>query len=888
MSKKMKRVLASLSVFFVLFGSIGQTVITTAESISESKVEQSSESKKEEKKKETTSSSKVSDSTTNKESSSNSEKGKEQKTGESSNSNDSPKSEIEEQAKYAVGISNTDKKIMSSVNPVSTMLRSNGNSSGKASKNYGGYETSTAYITIDGQPAICIDPDLPFPINQEYIEQTYNDYGVYTILWYAQEKGFFNNEDDYVDTFVAMNWYLGVETSAAKQADPDVAFLYNKGKNPDAPKGSFDLSNKVQTADFNTTSKLQETKWLEPKLDSNSTGIEYTITVPSGGVKAVTSDGETFGVGTHKIKQNIKVKYTAPANYTGDVTFDVPTNLKVQTPLIFMPTNSNVQRLVSMGYLADPITVKGVKLTFFARLGDAKVTKLDKGTGKVVPNTEFLFEYDGKKETVKTNEKGEATVKDILHGTKVTVTETFVPAPYILDTNNTKEITIEAGKVTSVEFKNERATGKTTLTKQDATTESNEPLNSAYPMTGAKYGLFKEDGTLLKEFTLDEKLTATMDKLELGNYYWQETVAPTGYVLDQEKHVIELTYKDQYTPVVIKETTSNDDVIRMNIDGQKLIQNETNEMFKNGVEFTLTNKRTGETQVVTTSTVDSKKGYFQFADLALDDYVLTETKGVEGYKSVDPIEITHSYDKETDTFTFVIKDQKSGNVLNEENFTQLELSKGENVDLGTYTLKDKAEKVLEPKVTIRTKAHTGDGKTGTFTWGDDVTLYDDVFITHEDILDGTERAFETILVAVYADGKEKDVWTSGKIDYKVSDKEMTERVKADYDYKKDPKGTRYYFRELGYSKTDGDYKEDTDHNKDGKDKEQDITPKVKKTPETPKKEEKKTEKQKEVLPQTGEMTTGNKIMFVLGLVVLEIAVLLLAKKRKSKVEPHED
>lgn len=535
------------------------------------------------------------------------------------------------------------------------------------------------------------------------------------------------------------------------------------------------------------------------------------------------------------------------------------------------------QQTVMAGAIDDPNWFQ-IKLDV-VKTGEVKIVKLDKGTGNVVPNTEFKVEYDGKSQTVKTNDKGEAIVKDILHDTKVKVTETFVPAPYILDTNNTKEVVIQAGKTASVEFKNERATGKTTLTKQDATTESSEPLNPAYPMTGAKYGLFKEDGTLLKEFTLDGKLTASMDKLELGNYYWQETFAPVGYTLDQTKHVVELTYKDQYTPVVVKDAGSNDDVIRMNVDGQKLIQNETNEMFKNDVEFTLTNKRTGETHVVTTATVDGKKGYFRFADIALDDYVLTETKGVEGYKNVDPIEITHSYDKETDTFTFVVKDQKSGNVLNEEKITQLELSKGENVDLGTYTLKDKATPNEEAVVGISTQAHTGDGKTQTFVWGEDVKFYDDVKITHKNIEEGTERAYETIQVAVYPDGKEKDVWTSGKVDYTVKDKEMTERVLSEYDYKKDPEGTRYYFKEIGYNKpTEKEYVKDTEHNFDGKEKTQDITPVVKETPKTP---ETPKETPKGSLPYTGEDV--KRMISVVGLaLVAGVAGAMYLRHKKSK------
>lgn len=549
------------------------------------------------------------------------------------------------------------------------------------------------------------------------------------------------------------------------------------------------------------------------------------------------------------------------------------------------------QQTVMAGAIDDPnwyqINLEVIKT------GEVKIVKLDKGTGDVVPNTEFKVEYDGKSQTVKTNDKGEAIVKDILHDTKVKVTETFVPAPYILDTNNTKEVVIQANKTASVEFKNEHATGKSTLTKVDETTESNEPVNPAYPMSGAKYGWFKEDGTLIKEFTLDDSLSAMIDKQELGNYFWKETVAPVGYTLDQTKHVVELTYKDQYTPVVVKDADSQDDVIRMNLDGQKLIQNETNEMFKNNVEFTLTNKRTGETHVVKTATTDGKKGYFNFADIALDDYVLTETKGVEGYKNVDPIEITHSYNKETASFTFTVKDQKSGNILNEETFTQLELSSGENVDLGTYTLKDKAEIVETPEVGISTKAHTGDGETNTFVWGEEAKFYDDSILTHKNIEIGTKRAKEVKLYAVYTDKEGKKttevVWSSGLVDYEVSDKEMTERVIADYDYRKDKKAdenTRWYFGEDGYNYDEEKPKKDTEHNPDGKDPKQDITPIVKETPneETPK----ETQKATESLPYTGEQVGT---MFSLVGIALLSGVgcgiyLLRKKKQKSETKPE--
>lgn len=699
---------------------------------------------------------------------------------------------------------------------------------------YGG--TTVGDFTVNGKVAFCMQHPKPTPPSGTQGEMSpYENVNIQRIMYYGWDgpENIFGSDRarGIVVTSLVLSKYYNGDISG--MSIPGWVELDNLAQN-----GSI-KSHKLQINQSNSLVNLV-VDLIDGKQVSKTGTVNADVannimpnSIPNGIVFVNETTGERVTNGIPIVKGGDKFHLEADAKTTFKYNSgEKYGKIKAFQPLVVRPADSGLQDIGTWQWYDDPAQVVSFKADFFARTGDLKITKKDKGTGQVVPNTEFKVDYEGKSQTVKTDAKGEAILKDILHDTEVTVTETFVPAPYVLDKNNTKKVVIQAGETTNIEFKNARATGKTTLTKQDKTTESSEPLNPTYPMIGAKYGLFKSDGTILKEFTLDEKLSATMDNLELGSYYWQETVAPTGYTLDTTKHTVELTYKDQNTAVVVKDATSSDDVIRMNMDGQKVIQNATNEIFKNGVEFTLTNKRTEETKVVTTSTVDGKKGYFSFFDLAIDDYVLTETKGVEGYENIDPMEITHSYDKETETFTFTVKDQKSGNVLNEEKITQLELSKGQNVDLGTYTLKDKAVPIEEPFVGISTQAHTGDDKTQTFVWGEDVKQYDNVNIVHKNIKEGTNRAYETILVAVYTDkeGKEteKDVWSSGKVDYKVTDKEFTEKVLAEYDYKQDPKGTRYYFKELGFNKpTEDEYVPDAEHNLDGKEKTQDITPTVK-------------------------------------------------------------
>ncbi|MCL2563748.1 MAG: SpaA isopeptide-forming pilin-related protein [Oscillospiraceae bacterium] len=126
------------------------------------------------------------------------------------------------------------------------------------------------------------------------------------------------------------------------------------------------------------------------------------------------------------------------------------------------------------------------------------------------------------------------------------------------------------------------------------------------------------------------------------------------------------------------------------------------------------------------------------------------------------------------------------------------------------------------RVSIRTQAHTGDGANQYFTHGDVLRMFDDVEITHEGILDGTERAFETFLVARLPNGTVQEIWRSGLIDYVVEDAVFTHRVVTEYvDTGRFPWGTIFTFREVGFNEYG---EEDAWHNCDFEDRNQDLRP----------------------------------------------------------------
>lgn len=330
-----------------------------------------------------------------------------------------------------------------------------GDSYGRATKKYGNYDTYTPFITINGVIAYCIDPYLTFPTGHEYIEHAFNDVGVYNILYYADLHEMHKKESTYVDVHVALNWYLGHPTSQAKKDDPNVRWLYNKAKNPNAPTGDLEIENKSQTATYTEGNNYQETGWYKPKTDGNN--LKYTVSVPTG-ISVISSDGKNHGSGSVTLSQNHNFKLRADLDYSGTINVKVDTNILKKMALMYIPAGgAPVQNLASLNFKQDPATIPNITARFYKRTGRGSGAKVDETTGANLSGAVFSVTnlQTGETGTVTTGSSGSVNWGEAIIGETISITEIKAPYRYI-NNYQTQTMTIQAGNNNNVRFENDK------------------------------------------------------------------------------------------------------------------------------------------------------------------------------------------------------------------------------------------------------------------------------------------------------------------------------------------------------------------------------------------------------------------------------------------------
>ena len=212
----------------------------------------------------------------------------------------------------------------------------------------------------------------------------------------------------------------------------------------------------------------------------------------------------------------------------------------------------------------EPTTVEFAKsdITTGVELDGASLTVLDK---------------DGNVVDAWTSVKGEPhVIKRLVVGETYTLREEFAPYGYLKATD--VEFTIEdTAEIQKVEMKDEVPTGLLIINKKGEFLEKITLLDNLkgtvehffeyvtgnltevtfevyaaediHAADGVSEDYYKAD-ELVATITTDDRGIAQLGDLPLGKYYVKEKETVHGYVLDEEIRYVDLTYRDQDTPVV--------------------------------------------------------------------------------------------------------------------------------------------------------------------------------------------------------------------------------------------------------------------------------------------------------------------------------------------------
>ena len=175
--------------------------------------------------------------------------------------------------------------------------------------------------------------------------------------------------------------------------------------------------------------------------------------------------------------------------------------------------------------------------------GKTSISKVDATTSKELPGATLVLTYPNGKTTtwVSTNEP---KVFTNLPAGKYTLKETIAPEGYILSEETVTFTVDKNGNVEKPVVMKNYPLGKTTISKQDATTGKELP--------GATLELKDEKGTVIDKWVSTNE-PHLVENLQPGKYTLTETIAPDGYKLSSETVTFTVNKKGKVSePPVMK------------------------------------------------------------------------------------------------------------------------------------------------------------------------------------------------------------------------------------------------------------------------------------------------------------------------------------------------
>ena len=310
-----------------------------------------------------------------------------------------------------------------------------------------------------------------------------------------------------------------------------------------------------------------------------------------------------------------------------------------QTSVMFGATT--ISDFQNIGLLLDPVNFRTVQDNFDVSYQTSKINlrKIDKDSKNGVEGVTFRFETMNGKNLgeFKTDKNGNLTIdvqKDLkLYSEQnIKVSEINAPSNYIVDYNNTKNITIKWNQDNNLEFQNEKKKGQFRVIKVDLD-------NNEVKLKDVEFEVLDSNGKVIEKLVTDANGEAVSSRLPIDSKYTlRETKTKNNYVLSNENKIVELK-QNEITNVTFQNEKKKGQirVIKVDLDN--------NEVKLKNVEFEVLDSN-GK---VIEKLVTDINGEAVSSRLPIDSkYTLRETKTTDMYVLSEEVKtITLTQDKIT-------------------------------------------------------------------------------------------------------------------------------------------------------------------------------------------------------------------------------------------------
>ncbi|GIN08649.1 hypothetical protein J1TS1_27940 [Shouchella clausii] len=248
--------------------------------------------------------------------------------------------------------------------------------------------------------------------------------------------------------------------------------------------------------------------------------------------------------------------------------------------------------------------------------GAVELTKEDED-GTILEGVEFeLQDSDGNtlREGLLTDVEGKLFIDDLTPGSYQLVETATLPGYELDPTPISFEIGLGQTTVTEVSFVNEFTPGSVGLTKVG---ENGDTLE------GAVFSLYDaEDNELQTDLTTNEEGRLVVEDLAPGSYYFVETEAPFGYVLDDTPLAFEIDFNQEAQLELTRENLLIPGAV-------ELTKVDEEGALLEGVEFEL---QDSDGNVLREGLLTDEEGTLFIDDLTPGSYQLVETATLPGYE----------------------------------------------------------------------------------------------------------------------------------------------------------------------------------------------------------------------------------------------------------------